>query len=584
MMTRQTLGELLVDRGIVSKQQIEAALAYQKSAGKPLGEILMELGFLAEDQLVEVLASQQHVETWDLLANPPSPDAVSLVAGETCVNNLLVPVRIEGDSLTVAMRNPGDLSVIDRLSALTKKRICPVQVSDTALASILSKLYGSDPTLSDSVDSLVNKALSEMGTDHSWEDVDSDVDEEEETRPVIGLVDQIINDAIALGASDIHIEPRESRVELRYRINGTLVHMRDIPSKLIRKVVARVKIMADLDITIRRHPQDGRIEFKKDKTSTDLRISCLPTQFGTRVTMRIHDRTVAVRRLDDLGFNDLNAKLFRKLIRRPYGIVLLTGPTGSGKTTTLYAAVNEIKDGHTNFMTCEDPIEYSIDGINQSQVDEKSGLTFAVQLRSILRQDPDTVLVGEIRDAETAETAIRAAMTGHLVLSTVHCNDAASVVPRLINMGIDPFLLSTSLCGVVSQRLLRVLCPDCKEMAKPTEEDVQTLQTLGAGKVDRIWTTVGCEGCYNTGYKGRVAVHEVMPVSESVASLIAKGESTAAIRIAATEYGYRPMSEDALTRVLAGQTTLSEARRLVAFDDFERVPHNAELIDLQIAG
>jgi len=374
-----------------------------------------------------------------------------------------------------------------------------------------------------------------------------------------------------MGASDIHIEPRERKVELRYRINGRLVHIREIPSTLIRMVVARIKIMADLDITIRRHPQDGRIEFRRDRITTDLRVSCLPTQYGSRVVMRVLDRSVAIKKLDELGFNATNAKLFRKLISKPYGIVLVTGPTGSGKTTTLYAAVNEIKDSASNFMTCEDPIEYSLDGVNQSQVDEKSGLTFAAQLRAILRQDPDAILVGEIRDGETAETAMRAAMTGHLVLSTLHCNDAPGAIPRLMNMGIDPFMLSTCVNGIVAQRLLRVLCPECKTPREPSDEDLQTLSALGARNANKVWEAVGCEACHKTGYAGRIAVHEVLPFSEHVAALVAKGDATEAIRAEASVYGYLPMSKDALARVLAGQTTLSEARRLVAFDDFERV-------------
>lgn len=583
-MTRRSLGELLVERDYISKQQVDAALAYQQAAGKPLGEIMVELGFLTEGQLIDVLAEQQQVETWDLRAEPPDPEAVKLISGEFCLDNLLVPIRIEAESLIVAMRNPGDLSVVDRLSASTRMRIRPVQVSDSALASVLERLFGNDPNLAESVDSFVSKALAEFGVE-SLPDGSGDREpmQEEETRPVIGMVDQIITDAITMGASDIHLEPRENRVELRYRINGRLSPIRNIPIKLIRMVVARIKIMADLDITIRRHPQDGRIEFRRDRMATDLRVSVLPTQYGSRVVMRVLDRSVAIKKLDELGFNELNAKLFRKLIQKPHGIVLVTGPTGSGKTTTLYAAVNEIKDASSNFMTCEDPIEYSLDGVNQSQVDERSGLTFATQLRAILRQDPDTILVGEIRDGETAETAMRAAITGHLVLTTLHCNDAASAVPRLLNMGIDPFMLSTSINGVVAQRLLRVLCKSCKEKRKPSPEDLQTLNVLGAKKVDYVWEAVGCEKCHKTGYSGRTGVHEVLPVSEHVAALIAKGESAEGLRAAAAVYGFRPMSHDALTRVLSGQTTLSEARRLVAFDDFERIGEAVEADDLKLA-
>ncbi|HWA83191.1 MAG TPA: GspE/PulE family protein [Fimbriimonadaceae bacterium] len=580
-MIRNTLGDLLVERNFASRQQINAALAYQAAAGKPLGEIMLELGFVTESELTEALAAQQHVDVWDLRMNPPDPEAVRLVSSEFCVTNLLVPVKIVGNELIVAMRNPGDLEVVDRVCSATRLRITPVQASDKALAAILQRLFGNDPSLRESVDSFVMRALADLGSDQlETPNVYGDVSEDEETRPVIGLVDQIITDAIQMGASDIHLEPRQDRVELRYRINGMLVPIRVIPSSLIRMVVARIKIMADLDITIRRHPQDGRIEFRRDNMSTDLRVSCLPTQFGSRVVMRVLDRTVAIKKLDELGFNTRNAKLFRKLIQKPHGVILVTGPTGSGKTTTLYAAVNEIKDSATNFMTCEDPIEYSLDGVNQSQVDERSGLTFAAQLRAILRQDPDAILVGEIRDGETAETAMRAAMTGHLVLSTLHCNDAPSAVARLTNMGVEPFLLSTSLSGVVAQRLLRVLCK-CKKQIKPSEEDMQTLRALGAKDVPHIWAPAGCEACHHTGYAGRVAVHEVMPVSEHVSALIAKGGSSEDLRAAASIFGFRPMYEDALARVLEGMTSLAEACRLVAFDDFER--YDDEPVDLPLA-
>lgn len=582
LMIRKTLGDLLVDRNLASRQQINAALAYQAAAGKPLGEIMLELGFVSESELTTALAEQQQVDVWDLRMNPPDPEALRLLSAEFCVNNLLIPVQIIDSTLVVAMRNPGDLELVDRICSATRLRITAVQASDAALASVLQRLFGNDPSLRESVDSFVTRALADLGIDQADASAEHGEPTDEETRPVIGLVDQIITDAITMGASDIHIEPREDRVELRYRINGLLVPIRVIPSSLIRMVVARIKIMADLDITIRRHPQDGRIEFRRERVSTDLRVSCLPTQFGSRVVMRVLDRSVAIKKLDELGFNPRNAKLFRKLIQKPHGVILVTGPTGSGKTTTLYAAVNEIKNSTTNFMTCEDPIEYSLDGVNQSQVDERSGLTFAAQLRAILRQDPDAILVGEIRDGETAETAMRAAMTGHLVLSTLHCNDAASSIARLTNMGVEPFLLSTSISGVVAQRLLRVLCT-CAQKVEPSEEDLQTLHALGAKQVDHVWEPVGCEACHHTGYSGRVAVHEVMPVSEHVAALIAKGCPTEELRAAAAIFGYRPMYEDALARVLSGKTSLAEARRLVAFDDFERYDEESEAEDLPLA-
>jgi type IV pilus assembly protein PilB len=579
-MVRRLLGDILVERQIVTTEQINEAVKYQSATGKPLGETLVELGFVTDEQLIDALADQQQVETWNLLQHPPTPEAITFLPGSFCLDHFLIPVRVTGDSLIVAMRNPGDLELIDQIGLMTRKRIRPVQVSDSALAAYLDEIFESDIDLTHSVDGFVSKALADLTVDPLEHRLEREVIHEEETRPVIGLVNQMITDAIELSASDIHFEPRENRVELRYRLNGRLAHIRDIPHSLMRVIVARIKIMAELDMTIRRHPQDGRIEFKHDRISTDLRVSCLPTVFGSRVVMRILDRSVAIRNLDQLGFNPLTAQLFRKLIHRPHGIVLVTGPTGSGKTTTLYAAVNEIKDTATNFMTCEDPVEYCFDGVNQSQVDEKSGLTFAAQLRAIMRQDPDVILVGEIRDAETAETALRAAMTGHLVLSTLHCNDAAGAIPRLLNMGMSPFLLSTSINGIVAQRLLRMLCPECKVQRAPTNADLHTLHSMGAKAIQSVWEAVGCEKCGHTGYAGRIGVHEVLPISEHVSGLIAQSAPTEAIKAEATEFGFRPIAVDALSKVLAGLTSLAEAQRLVTLDDLERIDHRIGWNDL----
>jgi len=330
-------------------------------------------------------------------------------------------------------------------------------------------------------------------------------------------------------------------------------------------VVARVKIMADLDVADHRLPQDGRIPVTLGKKQLDLRVSVLPCKHGARIVFRVLDRSSALKRLDELGFNDQNVSLFRSLIEKPYGIVLVTGPTGSGKTTTLYAALNEIRDEGTNIITCEDPIEYEIPGISQSQVHEKIGLTFAAQLRSILRQDPDVILVGEMRDTETAEIAIRAALTGHLVLSTLHCNDAAGAIPRLADMGVAPYLVATSIIGVVAQRLLRVLCPHCKRLEKPTERD-RILMRVFEREMDQVYTPVGCEMCLGRGFLGRMAVHEILPVSEEMTRTIISGATADVLRNQAVSLGFRPMQEDAFDRVQKGLTTFEEARRLIFFD------------------
>ena len=330
--------------------------------------------------------------------------------------------------------------------------------------------------------------------------------------------------------------------------------------------------MSGIDIVETRVPQDGRLTAEFCNRDVDIRVSVLPSYHGPRLVLRILDQAAGLRRIGELGFDDQNMRLFRQMIERPYGLFLVTGPTGSGKTTTLYAALNELKTGRNNIMTCEDPIEYLIDGVNQSQVNEKVGLTFAKQLRAILRQDPDVVLVGEIRDKETAETAIRASMTGHMVLSTLHTNDAPSAVPRLLDMGVDPFLLSTSLVGVMSQRLLRVLCPHCKRQGTPTDEELEVLKLVfQTENLKTVHRPKGCDRCFGTGYKGRMAIHELMPVTSEVSKMIAEHISIETIRETAFHYGYRTMQEDALSRILDGHTSVEEAKRLIAFETIERL-------------
>jgi type II secretory ATPase GspE/PulE/Tfp pilus assembly ATPase PilB-like protein len=409
---------------------------------------------------------------------------------------------------------------------------------------------------------LVTEALDEFGGDSA----ESSVATEAEMRPVVGLINEILTEAIRMRASDIHLEPRKDRVEFRYRVDGQLQRMHEIPSKLQAALITRIKIMSQLDIVEYRVPQDGRMGYSVDGRMIDLRVSVLPNYYGQRIVMRILDRSQTLRQMVELGLSEHNMELFDDIIHKPYGLVLVTGPTGSGKTTTLYGVLNRLKDSTNNIMTCEDPVEYDIDGVNQSHVNEKVGLTFAAQLRAILRQDPDIVLVGEIRDKETAETAIRAALTGHLVLSTLHCNDAASAIPRLMDMGIEPFLLSTAVIGITGQRLARILCKHCKEQYSPSADDVRLFDQQLHGNLPLIWRPVGCAKCNNTGYSGRMGIHEVLPVTSDVQRAIAGCETTDTLRTLGAEYGYLPMQHDVINRVLAGDTSLNEARRLVFFD------------------
>ncbi|MBX7133624.1 MAG: GspE/PulE family protein [Fimbriimonadaceae bacterium] len=569
-MNRMRLGDMLMAHRLITHDQLERALQMQEERGEPLGTVLIESGLITEELLVMALAAQKGVPAWDLEQEPPSLEALTKVPGSLCTRYQLLPVQVRGDLLLVAMREPTDLDVIDHLRTATHMRIEPVYASEDRLVRCIEQMHGRATSTGNSMDALVNRAMNEMRSDgsigkgHAHEELS-----EEDMRPVVVLVNQVISDAIRMRASDIHIEPRFQQVDIRFRIDGELTKVREIPSELMPMVITRIKIMAQLDIVEFRIPQDGRITVNIDNRTVDLRVSVLPNYHGQRIVLRVLDKSIALKKLDEMGFSSHNLCLFRTLIQKPYGLILVTGPTGSGKTTTLYGALSELKRISNNIMTCEDPVEYDIEGINQSQVHEKVGLTFASQLRAILRQDPDIVLVGEIRDQETAQTAIRAALTGHLVLSTLHCNDAPSAVPRLLDMGIDPYLLSTSLIGVMAQRLLRKVCPHCKTKVEPTEQELAVIHGyLGSVTVPHLAKSRGCDRCGGTGFAGRIGVHEILPVAGDVSKKIATCAPVDTVREVGTRYGYRTIQQDALDRVVECSTTFHEADRFIYFDSF----------------
>lgn len=558
--SRQRLGELLVTHRLITQEQLDQALAAQRQRFQPLGQILIQLGMLSEERLLQACALQKGATAWHLQHDPPTPEAIALVPGNLCRSYSVIPVQVKSSRLFLAMRDPGDVDAIDMVRDLTKMRVEPVLASEERLAQAIETYYGEQKV--QEMNRLVTAALAEYG-DAANENAPAT---EEEMRPVVNLIDEILREAVRLRASDIHLEPRKDRVEFRYRVDGQLQRMHEISVRLLPALVTRIKILSNLDIVEYRIPQDGRMSFQVDGRTVDLRVSVLPNYYGQRIVMRVLDRNQTLRKMQDLGLSDYNMELFDDIIHKPYGLVLVTGPTGSGKTTTLYAVLNRLKDGSNNIMTCEDPVEYDIDGVNQSHVNEKVGLTFAAQLRAILRQDPDIVLVGEIRDKETAETAIRAALTGHLVLSTLHCNDAGSAVPRLVDMGIEPFLLSTAVIGITAQRLTRILCKHCRQQYKPTAEEVALFNSQLKGDIPLMWRPVGCPACNNTGYNGRMGIHEVLPVTSDMQRAISNCESADILRTLGESYGYRPMQYDVLRHVLTGETSLSEARRLVFFD------------------
>lgn len=569
---KKRLGDHLLSLKLITERQLDQALELQRDSPAPLGSILVSLGFLTEDLLLNALAAQMGVAPWRLDESPPTAEAVGKVPGHLCKTYQVLPVAVRSDLLVLAMRNPLDLDAIDLVRNFASMRIDPVLVDADRLMKAIEDVHNVEGTSGRVVDGYVSAALEDFNLDHNQKSNREQLGEAD-TRPVVGLVNQLLSDAIRLGASDVHIEPRFDRVDVRYRIDGEMMKVKEVPLSLHPMLTTRLKIMAELDIVEFRVPQDGRVSVTIDGRMVDLRVSVLPNQHGQRIVLRVLDKTASVKTLDEIGFSEKHLKMFRDQIRKPYGILLVTGPTGSGKTTTLYGAISELRKNSNNIMTCEDPIEYEIDGVNQSQVHEKVGLTFVTQLRAILRQDPDIIMVGEVRDGETAETAIRAALTGHLVLSTLHCNDAPSAIPRLLDMDIDPFLLSTCLIGVVSQRLMRLLCTHCRMNVRPDEEERDFLSmVLKGNETPMLWKPVGCPHCNNTGYRGRTAVHEIMPMPGEIAKAIASRESIEVVREIASRYGYRPMRDEAMDLVLSGQTSLSEARRQVFFEAYYETP------------
>ncbi|MBS1717338.1 MAG: Flp pilus assembly complex ATPase component TadA [Armatimonadetes bacterium] len=569
---RRRLGDHLIALKLINQDQLSTALELQKDSPAPLGSILVSLGFLTEDLLLKALAAQMGVSPWTLGDNPPTPEAVSKVPGHLCRTYQVLPVAVRHDLLVLAMRNPADLDAIDLIRNFSGMRIEPVLVDADRLMKTIDETYRDQPGAAGNMDTLVASAIKEFNIDLNVNAKREKLTGEVDERPVVGLINQVLADAIRLGASDVHIEPRPDKVEVRYRVDGQLVPVRDFPIALHPMFSTRLKIMAELDIVEHRIPQDGRISAMVDNRLIDLRVSILPNQHGSRIVLRILDKSASIKSLDQLGFSQEQYDAFKSKVEKPYGLYLVTGPTGSGKTTTLYAALNQLRTTANNIMTCEDPIEYEMPGINQSQVNEKVGLTFALQLRAILRQDPDIILVGEIRDGETANIAIRAALTGHLVLSTLHCNDAPSAVPRLLDMGLDPFLLSTCLLGVSSQRLIRNLCTSCREPAAASDEDMKFLREyLNDNEIPMLYKSVGCAKCGYTGFKGRQAVHEVMPLSAPIANAIAERATLNEVREVAEQYGYKPMRDAAINLVLNGVTTLQEARRQVFFETTEEL-------------
>jgi type IV pilus assembly protein PilB len=549
MVTKKRLGDLLVDTGLISEETLQQTLKSKKKNQK-LGDALIERGYLSEQQLIEVLEFQLGIPHISLYRYSVDEKAVAIVPRDFAKRNYLIPIKKEGDKLFVAMADPMDFMVIDDLRLTTGYQIERVISAKDDIIRAQNKYYALDDSMNELMD-LVPQGRPQTDTNRMTE----------EESPIVKLVNQIIQQAIQQKASDIHFDPHETKLVVRYRIDGLLKVERTLPKHMQNMLISRIKIMANLNITENRLPQDGRIKLNLDMHPVDLRVSTLPAIFGEKIVLRILDLGNTLSHLDNLGFNKLNLKRFLNLIKQPNGIILITGPTGSGKSSTLYAALSKLNNQEVNILTVEDPVEYQLEGINQLQVNPSVGLTFSSGLRSILRQDPDVVMVGEIRDTETAEMAVRASLTGHLVLSTLHTNDSIGTIARLTDMGIEPFLVAASLSGVVAQRLVRKVCRDCKQTFNVTEREKEIFTKRGI-KIDTVSRGKGCGSCNMTGYKGRIAIHEILVIDEPIRQMIMNNRPLLELRDYAMKNGTIFLIDDGFLKVKQGLTTTEEVLRV----------------------
>ena len=556
------LGELLVAKGYLNPEDLQKALELQRQEGhrRLLGEILIESELCTEEQILECLAIECGVPFAKLDTRLYDPKLVDLLPREYIEQNLVLPLFVVRGVLTVAVSEPSNLFLIDEIRNLTNLQVQIVAATPRDIRRIISNLPNSkvfviDDIIEDSQAAdvaLIEEAIEDIG----------DIEEGAGQSPVIRLVNYLIYSAVKEGASDIHIEPAERCLRVRFRIDGRLHKFLEIPLRLLSAVTSRIKIMASLDISERRLPQDGRVHVLLEGRKIDLRVSTFPSARGEKTVIRILDTRNISLNLEELGFAEDILAEFQRHIHAPNGIILVTGPTGSGKSTTLYAAINAIASMENNVCTVEDPIEYHLPLINQFQVQEKIGLTFSKALRTLLRQDPDVIMVGEIRDEETARTAIQAALTGHLVLSTLHTNDACSAVTRLVNMGIEPYLIAAALNMVLAQRLVRRICPKCKTTYEPPRNVRRALERMGF-EIPMFYRGVGCRSCRNTGYRGRIGVHELLSITEEMRDLIISNPSITALRQQALQTGMVTLAHDGFRKVREGITTIEEVLSIV---------------------
>jgi len=553
------LGSLLVETGLITNDQLAEALATQASTGRPIGRVLIDQGLISESDLVRALAKQVGLEFVDLTERAIDATVASLIPEGLARRYQALPISWDDDVLVVAMADPSNVLAVDDIRALTGAQVRCVVATSVQIRETIDRFH----RLDSEVDDLASQAADELTDKDELANVSAVV----EDAPIVKFVNLLITQAVADRASDIHVEPAERDLRIRFRIDGVLHEVMRSPKAIQAGVISRLKVMSDINIAERRIPQDGRMSLTVGGKPIDLRVATLPTVHGEKVVMRILDKNQALLSLEDQGFLPDTLERYERSFRKPYGTVLVTGPTGSGKSTTLYATLNVLNEVQRNIITIEDPVEYRLAGINQIQVNPKAGLTFASALRSILRADPDVLLVGEIRDRETAIIGIEAALTGHLVLTTLHTNDAASTPMRLLEMGVEPFLVTSALDVVLAQRLARRLCDRCKEPYQPSEEELLSarwaMETIDIGDWPTLHRAVGCSACGRTGYRGRFALHEVMPISEEIERLIIERRSVEDLSKVAQMEGMIPLRQDGLRKAAMGMTSIEEIFRVV---------------------
>ena len=562
--SKRKLGELLIESGLLTIDKLKDALETQKSTGKRLGEALIDMKIISEEEMAFSLAMQLKIPFIDLIDYSIKNDVIDCIPEEVCQKFICIPLSMKNNILDVAIADPLDLHIMKDLQFITGYNIQPAISTRSQIRDKLQQYYHPERTIKDVADEFVE----DTGLMEFLPDEEKKIEEEADFEslkdsPFIKMVDLIIRNAIKSGSSDVHIEAQENHVRVRNRIDGVLKDSIKLPKWTQPIIISRIKVLAGLNIAERRLPQDGRIKVKAKNVSVDLRVSTLPTYYGEKAVIRILNKEEAFLSLDQLGLNQKNLTIITNFIHRPQGMVLITGPTGSGKTSTLYACMREIKSEEVNIISVEDPVEYELYGVNQVQINEKVGLSFPFILRSILRQDPNVIMIGEIRDEETAEIAVQASMTGHLVLSTLHTNDAPAAVTRLIDIGIPPYLIASSLVGILAQRLVRTICPDCKEEYVPNQDSLARLNLDQNDLPFKFYRGAGCPNCNNTGFKGRTAIEEIMIIGPKIRELIQSSAMADTMREAAMAMGMTTLGISGMKKIERGITTIEEVLKAV---------------------